>query len=235
MLYGNLHTNIRLISMETQPKVEFRNVGQMYFPQSRVECHYSLSSEHNWNNNDWIGLFKAGWTSVKEYSTFAWALTPEEYTDGANANCCVHFQASYLPRPSQEDYQFVYVDHTGNVCARSRLFTFSISKPFDELETLTEEQEEGEGEDLLLVVSRAQLLQTQLEQTLREQAELKKAQKEAEREKEREEGKSQKAKVEWERDREKLKQEISDLEEQRAAGGGRMEEMNGETKKYIYI
>lgn len=47
-----------LIAMEKQSKVEFRNVGQMYFPQSRVECHYSLTSHHHWTNKDWIGLFK---------------------------------------------------------------------------------------------------------------------------------------------------------------------------------
>ncbi|CDQ92569.1 unnamed protein product, partial [Oncorhynchus mykiss] len=151
--------------MEKQSKVEFRNVGQMYFPQSRVECHYSLTSHHHWTNKDWIGLFKAGWSSVKEYTTFAWALTPEGYTEGNNANCCVHFQASYLPRPSAVEYQFVYVDQRGEVCARSRQFTFCISRPLDELETLTEERDEdeeggeGDGDDLLLVVPRAQLLQ----------------------------------------------------------------------------
>lgn len=73
--------------------------------------------------------------------------------------------ASYLPRPSAVEYQFVYVDQRGEVCARSRQFTFCISRPLDELETLTEERDEdeeggeGDGDDLLLVVPRAQLLQ----------------------------------------------------------------------------
>uniref|UniRef100_A0A8B9HJ79 SKICH domain-containing protein n=1 Tax=Astyanax mexicanus TaxID=7994 RepID=A0A8B9HJ79_ASTMX len=44
--------------MEKTWKVEFRNVGSSYFPQSRVECHYSISSQHSWASNDWIGLFK---------------------------------------------------------------------------------------------------------------------------------------------------------------------------------
>ncbi|CAB1353961.1 unnamed protein product, partial [Coregonus sp. 'balchen'] len=106
-----------------------------------------------------------GWSSVKEYFTFAWALTPEGYTKETNANCCVHFQASYLPCPSSVEYQFVYVDQRGEVFARSRQFTVAISKPLDELETLTEERDEdeegGEGDrdGLLLVVPRAQLLQ----------------------------------------------------------------------------
>ncbi|KAJ7999249.1 hypothetical protein DPEC_G00213480 [Dallia pectoralis] len=222
--------------METKSKVEFRNVGQIYFPQSKVDCHYSLSPGHYWTNKDWIGLFKAGWSSVREYSTFAWALTPEGYSKRTNANCCVHFQASYLPRPSDVEYQFVYVDHKGQVCAHSRHFTFCISKPMDELETLTEEKEEeegdkeGDGDDLMLVVPRAQLLQNRLDQCLEEQAVLKKACKEAEREKEKEIEMSKRVKEEWEREREEMKKEITELRDHLKRSSERMEEMNGKQK-----
>lgn len=44
------------------------------------------------------------------------------------------------------------------MCARSRPFIFCLPKPLGELETLKDEEEEGE-EELLLVVPRAQLLQ----------------------------------------------------------------------------
>lgn len=58
------------------------------------------------------------------------------------------------------EFQFVYVDKTGTVCARSRPFTFCAPKPLEELETLKEEQDGEDGEEeLLLVVPRAQLLQ----------------------------------------------------------------------------
>lgn len=59
------------------------------------------------------------------------------------------------------EYQFVYVDKVGKVCARSRPFTFCAPKPLEELETLKEEQDEegGEEEELMLVIPRAQLLQ----------------------------------------------------------------------------
>lgn len=55
----------------------------------------------------------------------------------------------------------MYVDKMGQVCARSRPFTFCAPKPLEELETLKEErdEEDGEEEELLLVVPRAQLLQ----------------------------------------------------------------------------
>ena len=44
--------------MDKQSPVVFRNVGQLYFPQSRVECHYSLTSDHQWSSSDWIGIFE---------------------------------------------------------------------------------------------------------------------------------------------------------------------------------
>lgn len=39
-------------------------MGSSYFPQSRVDCHYTLSSQHSWASNDWIGLFKVLLTYV---------------------------------------------------------------------------------------------------------------------------------------------------------------------------
>lgn len=56
----------------------------------------------------------------------------------------------------------MYVDELGEICAVSPQFTFSAPKPLDELVTLEEErngEEENEGDDLLLVVPRAQILQ----------------------------------------------------------------------------
>ncbi|KAJ8404030.1 hypothetical protein AAFF_G00343800 [Aldrovandia affinis] len=127
--------------MENSWKVEFRNVGHRYFPETRVECHYSLSAEHKWANCDWIGLFKVDWLSLRDYHTFVWALAPANYTEGTNVNFCVHFQASYLPRPSPTEYQFVYVDRKGQVCARSPQFAFCAPKPLDDLVTLEQERD----------------------------------------------------------------------------------------------
>lgn len=61
------------------------------------------------------------------------------------------------------EYEFIYVDKMGEVCARSRPFTFCAPKPLEELETLKEERDEEDGEEeLLLVIPRAQLLQVEI-------------------------------------------------------------------------
>ncbi|KAJ4926849.1 hypothetical protein JOQ06_014594 [Pogonophryne albipinna] len=146
------------ITMEKQPTVVFHNVGQVYFPQSRVECHYSLTSDHRWSSSDWIGIFEMGCTSRKQYHTYTWALVPEGYTEGTSVNCCALFHASYLPRPSA-----------------------------------------------------AQLLQSQLDESLKKQADIHLALDVAKEEAEKQKEDSRKARVAWELEREAMKQEISEL------------------------
>lgn len=206
--------------------MEFRNVGSSYFPQSRVECHYSISSQHTWASHDWVGLFKVGWSSVKDYHTFVWALAPEGYQEGTDVNCCVNFQASYLPKSSSQQYQFVYVDGKGEVCSASSQFTFSAPKPLEDLVTLEEgaHGEEG-GTDMLLVVPRAELLQSRLQECLRERAELLHAREAAERMKEREREKYRRAREAWDRGCEELERNIADLKEELRESRDRMEEM----------
>lgn len=35
---------------------------------------------------------QVGWTSVKQYYTYTWALVPEGYTEGTSVNFCALFQ-----------------------------------------------------------------------------------------------------------------------------------------------
>ncbi|KAF1390477.1 hypothetical protein PFLUV_G00058480 [Perca fluviatilis] len=212
--------------MEKAWRVEFRNVGCSYFPQSRVDCHYTLSSQHNWASNDWIGLFKVGWLSVKDYHTFVWALAPADYQEGTDVNCCVHFQASYLPKPSSQEYEFVYIDAKGEVFSRSSKFTFCAPKPLEDLVTLEEELhgEEG-GTDMLLVVPRAELLQSRLQECLRERAELLQAQEAANRQREKEKEEYKRAREAWDRRRKGLESDIANLQEEMKQSREKVEEM----------
>lgn len=201
--------------MDKDWQVEFRNVGCSYFPESRVDCHYTLSSRHIWASNDWIGLFKEGWTSVKEYHTFVWALAPADYQEGTDVNCCVQFQASYLPKPSSQEYEFIYIDAKGKVCSRSSKFTFCAPKPLEDLVTL-EEDSHGEeaGTDMLLVVPRAELLQNRLQECLRERAELLQVQEAVKEQREKENEEYKRAREAWDRRRKELEGDIARLQKE---------------------
>ncbi|KAK0135046.1 Calcium-binding and coiled-coil domain-containing protein 1 [Merluccius polli] len=224
------------ITMEKQASVVFHNVGQMYFPETRVECHYSLTAEHHWSSKDWIGLFQVGWSSVKDYHTYTWALVPEGYAVGADVNSCALFQAFYLPRPSPVEYQFVYVTEGGEVCAHSRNFTFCSPKPLDELETMKEDrgEEEGDGdeeeEEMLLVIPKAQLLQSQLEDSLKEQEGVKLELEMSQREMETEMSKHKVAQREWECERGAMQKELSELRENLGRNRNKLRTMEGKHK-----
>ncbi|XP_048838833.1 calcium-binding and coiled-coil domain-containing protein 1 isoform X3 [Brienomyrus brachyistius] len=215
--------------MEGTWKVEFRNVGRTYFPQSRVECHYSLGPQHVWSSSDWIGLFKVGWSSMRDYHTFVWALAPAGYQAGAAVNCCVHFQASYLPRPGADPFQFVYVDGKGEVCARSSPFTFCAPKPLEDLVTLEQEgSSEDGGADLLLVVPRAELLQGRLEDLLRERAELLRARDAAERSREVERELRERVEMQTGLARAELEGSVAELKERLTRTKEKVEELEKE-------
>ncbi|XP_049921324.1 calcium-binding and coiled-coil domain-containing protein 1 isoform X1 [Epinephelus moara] len=218
--------------MEKAWLVEFRNVGCSYFPQSRVDCHYTLSSQHNWASNDWIGLFKVGWSSVKDYHTFVWALAPADYQEGTDVNCCVHFQASYLPKASSDEYEFAYIDAKGEVCSRSSKFTFCAPKPLEDLVTLEEEPhgEEG-GTDMLLVVPRAELLQSRLQECLRERAELLQALEAANRQREKEKEEYRRARDAWDRRRKEIESDITRLQGELKHSREKIYEMEMEQKE----
>ncbi|XP_030634110.1 calcium-binding and coiled-coil domain-containing protein 1b [Chanos chanos] len=221
--------------MEKPWKVKFRNVGRSYFPQTRVECHYSISKRHNWTSRDWIGLFKVGWRSVRQYYTFAWALVPEGYKEGTDADCCVHFHSFYLPNPGALEYQFVYVDENGKVRAISPQFTFCAPRPLDELVTLEEEkdgeEEEEVGEDLLLVVPKAQILQSQLETCQQDLKKLHSKLEDAEEELEREREESRKIMEDSEREKEGMRDEIAELRDNLRTCLEQIKKMEGKQKE----
>ncbi|KAJ8017020.1 hypothetical protein DPEC_G00013420 [Dallia pectoralis] len=213
------------VAMEKAWRVKFRNVGSSYLPQSRVECHYSFSLQHTWASHDWVGLFEVGWTSVKDYHTFVWALAPAGYQEGTEGNCCVHFQASYLPRPGLQQYQFVYVDGKGEVCATSHNFTFSAPKAVEDPVTLEDAAPGEGGTDMLIVIPRAELLQSRLQECLRERSELLHAREDAERMRERESEKHRRAREVWDRQREEMERNIAELIKELQQNRVRMDEM----------
>ncbi|KAI4903425.1 hypothetical protein NFI96_016443 [Prochilodus magdalenae] len=231
--------------MEKPWRVKFRNVDQTYFPQTRVECRYTISGHHKWSGHDWIGLFKdphrttteqVGWESVRDYYTFAWALAPEGYTVGTEVNCSVLFQPSYLPSPGGTAFQFVYVDELGEICAVSPQFTFCTPRPLDELVTLEEDRngaEENEGEDLLLVVPKAQILQSHLEACQQELKQLQKKLDETTEEAEKHRERNALEMADLEKQRAEMKNEIEDLRESLRCSVEKMEKVEEKHKDML--
>uniref|UniRef100_A0A8C6TSQ6 SKICH domain-containing protein n=1 Tax=Neogobius melanostomus TaxID=47308 RepID=A0A8C6TSQ6_9GOBI len=54
-------------------RVVFTNVPRSYPTSTSVICHYTVTAAFQPHRRDWVGIFKVGWSSAKDYHTFVWA------------------------------------------------------------------------------------------------------------------------------------------------------------------
>ncbi|XP_077159797.1 tax1-binding protein 1 isoform X3 [Paroedura picta] len=148
--------------------VIFQNVEKSYLPNVHLECHYTLTPYIRPHQKDWVGIFKVGWSTARDYYTFVWSPMPENYVEGSTVNCVLSFQGYYLPNDDGEFYQFCYVTHKGEIRGASTPFQFRTSCPVEELLTM---EDEGNS-DMLVVTTKAGLLEFKIEKTMKEKEEL---------------------------------------------------------------
>lgn len=148
--------------------VIFQNVAKSYLPNASLECHYTLTSFIKPHPKDWVGIFKVGWNTARDYYTFLWSPIPDFYVEGSSFDCVVCFQGYYLPNDDGEFYQFCYVTHKGEIRGASTPFQFRTASPVDDLLTM---EDEGSS-DMLVVTTRAGFLEQKVEKTLKEKEEL---------------------------------------------------------------
>nr|XP_060638001.1 tax1-binding protein 1 isoform X1 [Anolis sagrei ordinatus]XP_060638002.1 tax1-binding protein 1 isoform X1 [Anolis sagrei ordinatus]XP_060638003.1 tax1-binding protein 1 isoform X1 [Anolis sagrei ordinatus] len=148
--------------------VIFQNVAKSYLPNVHLECHYTLTPYIRPHQKDWVGIFKVGWSTARDYYTFLWSPMPENYVEASTVNCVLSFQGYYLPNDDGEFYQFCYVTHKGEIRGASTPFQFRTSSPVEELLTM---EDEGNS-DMLVVTTKAGLLEFKIEKTLKEKEDL---------------------------------------------------------------
>ncbi|CAH2282685.1 tax1-binding 1 isoform X1 [Pelobates cultripes] len=148
--------------------VIFQNVAKTYLPNAAIECHYTLTQYIQPHQKDWVGIFKVGWSTARDYYTFLWSPMPEKYVAESTCDCVLTFQGYYLPNDDGEFYQFCYVTQNGEIRGASTPFQFRTTSPVDELLTM---EDEGHS-DMLVVTTKAGLLELKIEKTMKEKEEL---------------------------------------------------------------
>ncbi|XP_014838468.1 PREDICTED: tax1-binding protein 1 homolog B-like isoform X2 [Poecilia mexicana] len=151
--------------------VIFQNVGKSFLPQAPLECRYTLTPYITPHPKDWVGIFKVGWSTARDYYTFLWSPMPENYEPGSTVHRTVVFQGYYVPKSDGEFYQFCYVTHAGDIRGASTPFQFRSATPTEELLTVTEEDSNS---DILVVTTKTGLLE-RVEEAQQERRELLKA------------------------------------------------------------
>ncbi|XP_078276733.1 tax1-binding protein 1 homolog B isoform X2 [Rhinoraja longicauda] len=148
--------------------VIFQNVAKSYLPQAPLECHYTLTPYIKPHQKDWVGIFRVGWSTARDYYTFLWSQVPEGYVEGISYTRLVVFQGYYLPNDDGEFYQFCYVTHKGEIRGASTPFQFRGLSPTDELLTV----EDDTNSDMIVVTTKTNFLEQKIEMLLKEKEEL---------------------------------------------------------------
>ncbi|KAL4629719.1 tax1-binding protein 1 isoform X1 [Arapaima gigas] len=188
-------------TMETSnfAHVIFQNVGKSFLPHAALECHYTLTPFIKPHPKDWVGIFKVGWSTARDYYTFLWSPLPENYVEGTTVNQTIVFQGYYVPKDDGEFYQFCYVTHKGEIRGASTPFQFRADTPTED-DLLTVEDECIS--DILVVTTKAGLLEQKVEEAQKEREELLKAMSLLQKEKEQLQMEQERLRMESEQERE---------------------------------
>ncbi|KAK1880438.1 Tax1-binding protein 1 like B [Dissostichus eleginoides] len=149
-------SSISIMETSNFAHVIFQNVGKSFLPQVPLECCYTLTPYIPPHPKDWVGIFKVGWSTARDYYTFLWSPMPENYEPGSTVHRTLVFQGYYVPKSDGEFYQFCYVTHVGDIRGASTPFQFRSATPTEELLTVTEDDSNS---DILVVTTKTGLLE----------------------------------------------------------------------------
>lgn len=122
-------------------QVIFNSVEKFYVPGGDITCYYTFTQHFVPQRKDWIGIFRVGWKTTREYYTFMWVTLPADLNKESAKQQEVQFKAYYLPK-DDEYYQFCYVDQDGVVRGASIPFQFRPENEEDILVVTTQGQVE---------------------------------------------------------------------------------------------
>ncbi|XP_024243258.1 calcium-binding and coiled-coil domain-containing protein 2 isoform X4 [Oncorhynchus tshawytscha] len=161
-------------------QVVFQEIPNSYVSNVALTCCYTLTAAIQPNPRDWVGIFKVGWSTTKDYHTFVWVEPSLDLIGLEPVRKQVLFTAYYLPKDDSAFYQFCYVDSNGQVRGASTPFCFKTpgeqstdcSLENDLLVIITQEkveQREREKEELVMELGQLKEQNETLRSALKEQ------------------------------------------------------------------
>ncbi|KAK3105975.1 hypothetical protein FSP39_009914 [Pinctada imbricata] len=133
--------------------VVFQRIPETYPSDAHIECKYTITSDIVPTRSDWIGLYKVGWWTTRDYYYYEWAVIPEGYSSGTEAEASILFPSHKLPGDDGEFYQFCYVTSSGQIRGASTPFQFKRPSADDFVEVDDEEA------DMLVIRSKTVVLE----------------------------------------------------------------------------
>ncbi|XP_072343624.1 uncharacterized protein [Scyliorhinus torazame] len=137
--------------------VIFANVEKVYMTDVPVKCNYTLTPRITAHPKDWIGIFKVGWSTARDYHTFVWAPLPKEESQ-VERQQQVTFEAYYLPKDYNDFYQFCYVTQKGEIRGASTPFGF---RPVNS--NMSDHLDNDYNQEMLIITTQDKLEETERE------------------------------------------------------------------------
>ncbi|NP_001135383.1 calcium-binding and coiled-coil domain-containing protein 2 [Salmo salar] len=161
-------------------QVVFQEIPNSYVSNVALTCCYTLTAAIQPNPRDWVGIFKVGWSTTKDYHTFVWVEPSLDLIGLEPVRKQVLFTAYYLPKDDAAFYQFCYIDSNDQVRGASTPFCFKTpgeqstdcSLENDLLVIITQEkveQREREKEELVMELGQLKEQNETLRSALKEQ------------------------------------------------------------------
>lgn len=90
---GNL-SRPREASPQKRPEfaaVVFQCIPETYPADAHIECRYTITPDLIPTSRDWVGLYKVGWMTTRDYYYYEWAQTPAGYEAGKEVESSILF------------------------------------------------------------------------------------------------------------------------------------------------
>ncbi|XP_038635058.1 calcium-binding and coiled-coil domain-containing protein 2-like isoform X6 [Scyliorhinus canicula] len=152
-----LETETASLYSSTFAQVIFANVEKVYMTDVPVKCNYTLTPRIIAHPKDWIGIFKVGWSTARDYHTFVWAPLPKEENQ-VERQQQVTFEAYYLPKDYNDFYQFCYVTQKGEIRGASTPFGF---RPVNS--NMSDHLDNDYNQEMLIITTQDKLEETERE------------------------------------------------------------------------
>lgn len=72
----------------------FPSIPDFFPPGKDINIPYVLSEVLTPSSRDWVGIFRVGWTSPREYTTYVWAPKPPAGSEQKSSE--VTFYGKYI-------------------------------------------------------------------------------------------------------------------------------------------
>lgn len=105
--------------------VTFFTVADSYPPNKDLTVGFKCPSSLQVSSSDWVGIFKVGWVSTRDYYTFEWVNWSGPVEEEAQKVGSVTFAGRRIPPSDGSMYQFCYVGKGYALKGCSRPFVIS--------------------------------------------------------------------------------------------------------------